>query len=677
VNTIGGQSRGGDALRRVLRSLNSDAFSFVVSLVVHLSVLLILSLIQVAVNNKEKPVLVTSLPPDPVQEFEIPEEFFASDIPEEKIGANSEFGSESMMSMAPELSDVAELSTPVEYVDSDFGQIELNRIVEVSTGLHYNRNMAVKGAAGEGLTGAEGALDRITQEILSSLEERKTHVVWIMDQSPSLARQHQTIRDRLNRIYDELGVVEASGNAAFKKHDDKPLVTSVYWFGNKFRRVIEKPTDNLEEIRKSVSNIPLDESGVERVFSAIYLAAKDNVAFRKPDPRTHEPERNVLIVVFTDEAGDDQDGLETTIQFCRRQAIPIYVVGAPAPFGRREAYLKWVDPDPKFDQSVQWGVVDQGPETQQPERLKIVDRGGPEEEVPIDSGFGPFGLTRLCHETGGLYFAVHPNRNLNRAISRGETEEFAAHIKYFFDPQVMRRYQPDYVSAEEYKKRATENKARAALVTAAQMSWVDTLEAPEELRFEKRDEAEFVAALSEIQKVPARLEPQLERLYQVLKIGETDREQEAAPRWQAGFDLAMGRVLALKARTEAYNGMLAKAKRGMRFKNEKNNTWVLKPSKDLTELGSQLEKTAERARFYLERVVKEHPSTPWALLAQQELDEPMSWKWFEEFTAPPPPPPPMPRNNNPPPPPPPPSTPADEQARKLEVRKPVREFKKL
>ena len=36
---------------------------------------------------------------------------------------------------------------------------------------------------------------------------------------------------------------------------------------------------------------------------------------------------------------------------CRRWAMPVYVVGVPAPFGRRETQMKWVDPDPKFDQT--------------------------------------------------------------------------------------------------------------------------------------------------------------------------------------------------------------------------------------------------------------------------------------------------------------------------------------
>ena len=122
------------------------------------------------------------------------------------------------------------------------------------------------------------------------------------------------------------------------------------------------------------------------------------------------------------------------------------------------------------------------------------------------------------------------------------------------------------------------------------------------------------------------------------KLGESDREKEASLRWQAGFDLAMGRVLAVKARTEGYNQMLAAAKRGLKFSEEKNNTWVLSPSDDFGNVDSKLEKMAERARMYLNRVVKEHPGTPWAMLAERELNDKIGWKWTEKFTdlAPPP-----------------------------------------
>lgn len=648
-----------------------DLLPFLVSLVVHLFAILIMGLIPLPMREPS-PAMVVEAVPQPVPEFPIPEEFFSAEVAAPQIGANSLAGTQMTLSMAPEVSQMSIVANPLDYLESPLGDLQIERTLEVTTGRYVDANLAVKGAAGEGVTGAEGAIDRLTQEILNSLHERKTLVVWLLDQSPSLAKQHREIGERLRRVYHELGVIEAADNPAFRKHDDRPLLTSVYWFGDQVTRVLKRPTDKVEEILKAVANIPMDETGVERVFSAVYLAARDAAEYRRPHPRTGQPERNVLLIVFTDEAGEDQDGLEVTIRFCRQHGIVVYVVGAPAPFGRKETYLKFVDPDPRYDQSVRWGVVDQGPESLMPERLKIVFGRSPQEEEPIDSGFGPYGLTRLCYETGGIYFTVHPNRRTDRAVSRHETEVYAAYIRRFFDPDVMRHYRPDYVSVEEYQRRLQTNKARAALVTAAQMTWVQEMESPQ-LRFIKRDDAQFVTELTEAQKTAALLEPKLQQLYEVLKVGEADRQQEASPRWQAGYDLAMGWVLALKVRTEAYNAMLAKAKRGMAFRDAKNNTWELQPSDSLSEVGSQLEKMAQRARFYLERVVREHPHTPWAYLAEQELATPMGWTWREAFTDLSPPPARPAANNNPNRP-----TPArNEEARRLEPPKPVREFKKL
>ena len=152
-----------------------------------------------------------------------------------------------------------------------------------------------------------------------------------------------------------------------------------------------------------------------------------------------------------------------------------------------------------------------------------------------------------------------------------------------------------------------------------------------QLRFVKRNEATFATMLSEAQKDAAVLEPRVNQIYQLLRLGESARGDEESVRWQAGFDLAMGRVMAVKARTEAYNAMLAKAKRGLKFTNAKNNTWILTPADELT-VGSQVSKTGEKAKEYLQRVVEEHAETPWALLAQRELDEQIGWKWVEDFT---------------------------------------------
>jgi hypothetical protein len=69
----------------------------------------------------------------------------------------------------------------------------------------------------------------------------------------------------------------------------------------------------------------------------------------------------------------------------------------------------------------------------------------------------------------------------------------------------------------------------------------------------------------------------------------------------------------------------------MKFNDEQNDTWELRPSEAVTS-GSALAKDATDARMYLERVVAEHEGTPWALDAANELRQPLGWQWRETFT---------------------------------------------
>jgi hypothetical protein len=131
--------------------------------------------------------------------------------------------------------------------------------------------------------------------------------------------------------------------------------------------------------------------------------------------------------------------------------------------------------------------------------------------------------------------------------------------------------------------------------------------------------------------VAARLEPKINALVAILRQGELDRAKLTRPRWLAGFDLAIGRALAVQVRTMGYNAILAEAKQGMKFKDEKNDTWELRPAEKVTS-SSTLTKNAADARTYLERVVAEHEGTPWALEAARELRGPLGWEWRERFT---------------------------------------------
>ncbi|HEY2253655.1 MAG TPA: hypothetical protein VGH74_21425 [Planctomycetaceae bacterium] len=256
--------------------------------------------------------------------------------------------------------------------------------------------------------------------------------------------------------------------------------------------------------------------------------------------------------------------------------------------------------------------------------------GTAKDEEQIDSGFGPFGLSRLAYETGGLYFTVHPNRKTGKHIEPWETAEMSTYMSTFFDERIMRNYRPDYIPAKQYYDLLKSNKACASLVEASRLSATTPMENVR-LRFPRVDDGQFAKELSNAQRESARLEPKIEALATILRQGERDREKITTPRWQAGFDLAIGRTLAVKVRTEGYNAMLANAKQGLKFKNDKDDTWELKPIQSVT-VSSALTKDADDAKKYLNRVLADNQGTPWAMDAQKELKQPLGWEWHELFT---------------------------------------------
>jgi hypothetical protein len=603
--------------------LDGDAPAWAISLLVHLIALLVLAgatLLLPTSRSVSLSARSVEAEPEPVIE-----EFRFQQNPAAAVGALSEGGVDGARPEALELAEASQIA----YELPPTAPVAQRQVLEfdrtIFTGPNVSENLLVKGAGSVGALGADGAVDRLTHEILLSLEAGPTLVVWLFDESGSLQAQRESIAKRFEHVYDELGVIEASGNSAFKQHRDKPLLTAVASFGETVQLLTTKPIDDVAEIRASVRAARSDPSGRENVFQSVaYLADK----FRHY--RLGSQRRNVMIVVFTDEAGDDVAELDTAVDICRKLAMPVYVVGIPAPFGRQDAFVKYVDPDPNFDQSPQWLPVHQGPESLVPERIKLNFAGMREYDERIDSGFGPYGLCRLTSETGGLYFTVHPNRNVGRPVPSWETAAYSSHLGAFFDETVMRGYRPDYVSVDQYQKLLMENRACAALVEAARLSWLTPMENVRR-RFPKVDDAQLARILSQAQREAAKLEPKINQFVGILRQGEPDRRRISKPRWQAGFDLAIGRALAVKVRTDGYNAMLAEAKQGMKFKNERNDTWIIRPSSDVT-LNSALAGDAADAKRYLEGVVADHPGTPWALVAQQELAEPLGWRWSERFT---------------------------------------------
>lgn len=602
-------------------SVDPAAPAWMISLVVHVVVLLGLALAgwqPPLVTPQRITVLDTPAEPEP-ELIEIREEIEASDEPATEVGGEPDRGIGAAESVAPLPAVEPIVHVDLPEIDADAPEVELN--AALSADAFIEPIPSIGGEQGVGASRVAGAVDRITREIVASLDQRPTLVCWVFDQSVSLAGQRTEIAGRLSRVFDELGVT-ATGRI-------NELNNLVFAYGKQVTVITPEPTEDVSRVVAAIESIPIDESGIEMTFTAISSAARQGDRASIPGGR-----KNVIVIAFTDEVGNDQQFVDPVAEFCRRHAIRVFVVGVPAPFGQQSVRFKFVEFDPRYQSMEQWAAVDQGPETLYPEVVQVRPKDASDE--PIDSGFGPFNLSRLCAETGGVYFAVHANREMKGRVRDGAVAPMSAALRYFFDPAVMRTYAPDYLSTAELDRRIRANAAKLALVEAARTAELNPLEGAR-MEFPREDDGRLAGLLSKAQQQAAVLEPKIERLHGILQSGRGDRLKikPEEKRWQAGYDLALGRVLAVKVRTEAYNAMLAYAKRGMKFRDPNSDTWKLVPSNEvlMSQVGAQVSKQADEAREFLNRVVADHPGTPWAKIAAEELATPLGYEWQEAHTG--------------------------------------------
>ena len=148
-----------------------------------------------------------------------------------------------------------------------------------------------QGTLGEALTTAQGygeAMDILTQEILNRLARGKVLVVWVFDQSLSMKDDQKEIRERLEKVYAELGLSTVTKGDA--------LSTAVVSFGKDFAVHTQRPTNIMEDIRKAIDAVPVDESGEEMTCMAI---GKSVAGFRQFAAAGGG--RQMMVVVVSDE----------------------------------------------------------------------------------------------------------------------------------------------------------------------------------------------------------------------------------------------------------------------------------------------------------------------------------------------------------------------------------------
>lgn len=449
------------------------------------------------------------------------------------------------------------------------------------------------------------AIDRIAAEIRDSLQLRKTLVVWLVEQSADAAPLTRNMADHIDRLFHDLRPAQPD-----------QLKMAVIGYGAELKVLTPEPTSDVETLQTALADLDGqsgDRSDKVVPFAAVNKAIEKFIPYRKLG-------FEVILVIAGASSGADLSQADEAIAALKRSAVPVFGLGPAVPFGdsvSNRSPRAAVSPESVLPSK-------QNLETLYPERipLQLADREAGANLT--DCGYGPFGLERLCRQTGGKFFRLRSGGSGGWELNPATGE-----VK----PELLAKYAPDYVNEDQYKQLLDQNKCRLALRNAALLPPTAGLDPNVRTSFPKeKDEATLAKGITVAQRAAAERDQPLQQLYDTLAAGETDRPNLTGARWQAEYDLAMGQMLAAKARLDGYNTMLAALKQGKSFINTTSKRWVLEPADEIA-AASALDKMVKNSRAYLERVVAEHKGTPWAAIAQGELRHPAGWKLVEDSEA--------------------------------------------
>ncbi|MFV1968251.1 MAG: vWA domain-containing protein [Pirellulaceae bacterium] len=442
------------------------------------------------------------------------------------------------------------------------------------------------------------ALDRITQEIMWMLDKGPVLVIWCFDQSGSMKDDQREIRNRVDHVYNQLGILGRDNSDA--------LLTSVTSYGEGFQIHTSQPTSDRVAISQAIDAVPVDETGKELMCQAVGRA----IASHRSHTRRN---RQMVMILVTDETGDRENNtryLEAAITEAKSARCRIYVLGREAVFGYPYAFIRWRHPQ---TERVHWLRIDRGPETAFPEQLQT--NGFRRRHDAFSSGFGPYEQTRMARETNGVFFML-PSVETNLVSAQ----------KHRYGLEAMRPYRPDLRSREETFADRDRYPLRTLIwkVISDLNPYNKATSKAVELRVDYSTNLEEFVRQARRNQQKALLHLQyMAEAEKALADGASLREQEVDPRWQANYDLIIAQIVAYQARTYEY---------GVALDDFMKNPKIVPPTKspDLRledwDIATTKKTRTEESKPYIERantlfkaVQEKHPGSPWAARAQWEL----------------------------------------------------------
>ncbi len=446
------------------------------------------------------------------------------------------------------------------------------------------------------------ALDQIAREILRHVAQHKVVVAWMFDESVSMRDDQKEIKKKFGRVVDELRIntpdeAAPAKGAGKKKSAGPPLAHAIVGFGETVHFEQEPPTADIADIGTAIDRLRIDSTGRENTMAAVskVIAHYGNLI---------SSDRKLLIVLVTDESGDDGEFVEEARQAAIAREVPVYVIGRQALFGFKKLAIDYKDPVTKDKYRV---YIDRGPETADVEMLQWDGIHTRWDEQP--SGFAPYELARLAKDTSGIYFLL-PSEEETRVHRREKAYKTAT----------LKEYSPDYESRTAYAERRQKSEFRRTLYEIIQ----ETRRYPFRYAYPISPEQLLMEIDQDLPVVTERLNV-LIAIEKRLRGLEKLRNRETEKRWQAAYDLMLGQIVAYQIKAYEYRAnlleMQARPPKPAKMPTpELTVQWRLNHSKEMKAPKEKTEKVYVEAMRLLTEVIKNHPNTPWADLAQDEIN---------------------------------------------------------
>lgn len=598
--------------------------SFAVSLLFHLAAMLLLAYLTVPPPSRPEQTLVEAAFSPPIEDEPVEVEL------DENIRAVTD-QSLALFSSAPEVGLAADLqgsagppqldAKVLEQADAEAKLDEIHVEYPLASAPTFERLVEAvpdgefKGEPRAIIDNYQQAMDRITQEVMWKMDRGPVLVIWAFDQSESMKDDQQEIRERIDNVYDQLGLVT-------RERRDW-LTTSIVSYGAGYLTHTRPPTSDVDQIRSAIAAVPEDRSGRELMCQAVVQAISQHKEYAS------STRHQMVLILVTDESGEREDNvqyLEPAIAEAKAARCTIYVLGREAVFGYPLAYMRWEHPQTR---EIHWLPVDRGPETAFVEQLQT--DGFRRRHDAFPSGFGPYEQCRMARETGGVFFMLP---SLESSLVRGE--------KRIYELEIMRPYRPDLHARNELLRDRDRYPLRSIIWQC--IYDLDPLQRPElasqlEMRVHFSPTFEQFAREARREQAKARdYLVYLGRVQKALERGAHLREQEADPRWQANYDLIYAQLVAYQARMWEYNAALEA------FVKKPPAVPLAKPP-DLRlvhwNVTVRAQTLTKESRPYIERaselfriVMDNHPGTPWAGRAHGELQRGFGVDFVPEYRRP-------------------------------------------